>query len=104
VTSDEALMDICRREFTRYIELSGEAAVTQGETSQPSALAWWKKKSVDLPILAPLARKWMGCIASSVPSERVFSTAGNTITKRRGALKADTVRDVIFLAENATCS
>lgn len=101
VASDEALIDICRRE---YIELSGEAPVTQGEMSQPSALAWWEKNHVDLPILSPLARKWMGCIASSVPPERAFSTAGNTITKRRGALKPDTVRDIIFLAENATCS
>ncbi|EGZ18209.1 hypothetical protein PHYSODRAFT_497967 [Phytophthora sojae] len=66
----------------------------------PSALSWWKQNHSKFPTIAVLARKWLGCIATSVPSERAFSTVGNTVTKRRCSLKASTVRDMVFMAQN----
>lgn len=100
--SDEVLKRSCRQELERYMYISSAAGLGESDQSPPSPLTWWKTNHLDFPILAPLARKWLGCVASSVPSERAFSTAGNTITKRRSALKPATVRDIIFMAQNAT--
>lgn len=103
-TSDAALKRDCERELEKYIERSSEAKANKKDKTPPSPLLWWKEHHSEFRTLAPLARKWLGCTASSVPSERAFSTAGNTITKRRGALNADTVRDLIFMAQNSTRS
>ncbi|KAK1931613.1 Zinc finger BED domain-containing protein 4 [Phytophthora citrophthora] len=89
-------------ELERYIHSSCEANLGNNDQSPPSPLSWWKTHHFNFPIIATLVRKLLGCVASSVPSERAFSTTGNTITKRRGALKADTVRDIIFMAQNVT--
>ncbi|EGZ22139.1 hypothetical protein PHYSODRAFT_492443 [Phytophthora sojae] len=100
----EMLIRDCERELEKYIERSSEAKANKKDKTPPSPLLWWKEHHSEFRTLAPLARKWLGCTASSVPSERAFSTAGNTITKRRGALNADTVRDLIFMAQNSTRS
>jgi hypothetical protein len=42
-------------------------------------LQWWKVKQHQFPLLAALAKKYLGVPATSAPSERVFSTAGLTI-------------------------
>jgi hypothetical protein len=42
------------------------------------------------------------CIqATSAPSERMFSSAGNIITKKRASLEPDISSDLIFLDEIA---
>ena len=59
------------------------------------------------PVWASLARDYLSVMASSVSSERAFSSAGITISKRRNRLKADIVealqglkcmirRDILF--------
>ncbi|RLN96681.1 hypothetical protein BBJ28_00026154 [Nothophytophthora sp. Chile5] len=93
---DDKLLEECKWEFNKYMR---ESALVKA-TTEP--LTWWRDNQRSFQHIAPLARKWLGCIATSVPSERAFSTAGNTITKRRSALKASTVRDLIFIAENPT--
>ncbi|EGZ06815.1 hypothetical protein PHYSODRAFT_529669 [Phytophthora sojae] len=45
-------------------------------------------------------RKYFGGVATSVPSERCFSAAGNAVTNRRNKLTGDNVRDIIFLHSN----
>lgn len=63
-------------------------------------LAWWKEREAKYPLLSRLA-KCMLCIpATSVPSERVFSTAGDIITQQRASLKAKHVDRIIFLKKN----
>ena len=61
---------------------------------------WWQKNKTEYPILAVLARQWLGCVGSSVPSERVFSTSGNIVTKKRAAIEPNLVRDMTFIAHN----
>ncbi|EMD32067.1 hypothetical protein CERSUDRAFT_27740, partial [Gelatoporia subvermispora B] len=43
------------------------------------------------PVWASLARDYLAVLATSVSSERAFSSAGITITKRRNRLKGDIV-------------
>ncbi|OWZ14320.1 hypothetical protein PHMEG_00012221 [Phytophthora megakarya] len=52
------------------------------------------------PILATLARKWLGCIATSMPSERAFSTSRNLVTKKRCAIAPDIIRNTLFVGQN----
>ncbi|EGZ11392.1 hypothetical protein PHYSODRAFT_412203, partial [Phytophthora sojae] len=61
---------------------------------------WWKVNGDNYPNLRKLARKWLGAVATSVPSERAFSTSGNIITVKRSSLKPTMVRDLVFMAEN----
>jgi hypothetical protein len=50
-----------------------------------------------LPVWASLARDFLAIMASSVSSERAFSGAGITISKRRNRLKGDIVEALQFL-------
>eukprot|EP00644_Phytophthora_capsici_P002977 jgi/Phyca11/102671/e_gw1.7.934.1 len=84
----------CKREFTRYLE----RIFTVKNDVNP--FTWWKANGDDYPNLRRLARKWLGTVATSVPSERAFSTSGNVITVKRSSLKAAMVRDLVFIAEN----
>ena len=49
------------------------------------------------PVWASLARDYLPIMASSVSSERAFSSAGITISKRRTRLKPDIVEALQFL-------
>lgn len=58
---------------------------------------WWGIHSARYPVWGSLARDFLPIMASSVSSERAFSSAGITITKRRNRLKADVVEALQFL-------
>jgi hypothetical protein len=49
------------------------------------------------PVWASLARKYLSIMASSVSSERAFSAAALTITKRHNRLKGDVVEAIQVL-------
>ncbi|EGZ11164.1 hypothetical protein PHYSODRAFT_419461, partial [Phytophthora sojae] len=61
---------------------------------------WWGFHKKKYPNLSKLARKWLGIVATSAPSERAFSTSGSILTVKRGSLAPDFVRDIVFIAEN----
>ena len=63
-----------------------------------SPLLWWKVNAERFPNLAPVL---LSIPATSTPSERVFSTAGNTVTKLRSCLKPKNVDALIFLNINS---
>ncbi|KZV89450.1 hypothetical protein EXIGLDRAFT_580196, partial [Exidia glandulosa HHB12029] len=52
---------------------------------------WWGMMSTRYPTWASLAGDILAAMASSVSAERVFSSAGITITKRRNRLQGDIV-------------
>ncbi|CAN0245584.1 unnamed protein product, partial [Discosporangium mesarthrocarpum] len=66
-------------EITRFRATTG----LQLEASGDDALVWWTKNQHGFPYLARLAVTHLAIPATSATSERVFSTAGNTVTKKR---------------------
>ncbi|KAL6473272.1 hypothetical protein MHYP_G00194600 [Metynnis hypsauchen] len=64
------------------------------------ALVWWKEHEPTFPALSKLAVRYMGITATSVPAERVFSKAGEVLSKKRNRLKGKTVNMILFLNKN----
>ena len=54
-------------------------------------LMWWKEYGWRLPLLSGLAKECLCVPATSVPSERVFSTAGDILSAQRAAMVPDKV-------------
>ncbi|XP_060583389.1 E3 SUMO-protein ligase ZBED1-like [Ruditapes philippinarum] len=65
-----------------------------------SPLQWWKENEVSLPLLASLAKKYLAVPGNTVPSERVFSTAGDIVSGQRACLKSKHVDRLLFLKKN----
>ena len=63
-------------------------------------LSWWKTNEFYFPLLAILAKKYLCVPGTSVPSERIYSTAGDIVTGQRPCLKAKHVDQLIFLKKN----
>ena len=63
-------------------------------------LAFWKERRVNFPMLSKLARKYLCIPATSSPSERLFSAAGNVVTCQRSCLKPGKVDMLVFLTKN----
>ena len=65
-----------------------------------SPLDYWKQKQSLWPLLATMARKYLSIPPSSVPSERLFSTAGEVMSDRRNRLAPEKVEMLLFLNKN----
>lgn len=65
-------------------------------------LQWWRDNEKRFPIISQIARKILCIPATSIPSERVFSTAGNIVTSKRSCLSSRNVNMLIFLSQNAS--
>jgi len=73
-------------------------------------LEWWRTNEPTYPHIAKLAKQYLAVPATakqylavpatSVPSERVFSTAGDIVTASRSSLSADNVDKLIFFTKN----
>ncbi|XP_063955358.1 E3 SUMO-protein ligase ZBED1-like [Lytechinus pictus] len=70
------------------------------EDGDQDPLLWWKLNERLFPSLSKFAKKYLCICATSCPSERVFSTAGNIVTPKRSLLKPSKVNMLVFLAEN----
>ena len=68
--------------------------------SEFDPIVWWRGRIACYPCLSETV-KYMFCVpATSVPSERVFSTAGNIVTKKRSRLNPANVDILLFLNHN----
>ena len=70
--------------------------------SSETVVHWWKAHHKTYTLLAKLAKVYLGIPATSVPSERGFSTAGDIVTAQRSALNAENVDKLIFLKKKKT--
>ena len=59
-------------------------------------LIWWNKNRETFPILSKMARKYLCVMATSVPSERLFSAAGSIVSARRNTLKPAKVNSAFW--------
>lgn len=60
-------------------------------------LLWWEENQYKFPLVSNMARRLLCIPSTSVPSERVFSAAGDIVCSQRANLKAKTVDMLIFL-------
>ncbi len=63
-------------------------------------LQWWREHQAQFPQLSKVAKNIRCVQASSAPSERNFSIAGNVVSKRRCALRPHSVNDILFMNSN----
>ena len=61
------------------------------------ALQWWRENAHIYPTLSKLARRYFCPLATSVPSERLFSKAGELVSARRSSLKPKHIDMYLFL-------
>jgi len=60
----------------------------------------WRRGAVNLfPWLGVLARRVLAIPATSAAPERLFSTAGNVMTKKRLRLTCDNMKELVYLHE-----
>ena len=75
-------------------------AYLKEEPTEEAPLEWWKRNAFRYPLLSNIARRYLIIPATSVPSERVFSTAGHIANQKRACLLPENVTMLVFLAEN----
>jgi hypothetical protein len=63
-------------------------------------LEWWKTHQTEFPLLANLAKTYLCIPGTSVPSERVFRTAGDIVRSERSVLTPEHVDQLVFLKKN----
>lgn len=63
-------------------------------------LTWWRENEKRFPQLSKIARCLLNILATSTPSERIFSVAGLTVNKLRSSLKPKNVDSLVFLNKN----
>ena len=80
-----------RREVQKYALLDADDG---------DALDWWRNNERKFSLLSVLARKYLCIQSTSVPSQRVFSTAGHIVNAKRASLLPENVNMLIFLSQN----
>ena len=85
--TDEAA-ESTAEEFARF---KAEKKLSDGE----NPLMWWKTNEHRFPRLSQLAKNVLCVPATSVPSEKLFSSAGYIVNKRRASLDPQTVNMLV---------
>jgi hypothetical protein len=105
-TAEEAPPAKRARHYEEFDDLHEEevqaSELEQYQNIPPAAcnlpiLTWWKAHSSQLPALSRLARNTLCVMASSSPSERVFSVAGQVVSARRTSLHPSSVNNILLL-------
>ena len=60
-------------------------------------LQWWKDNIATLSKMEKTVRKYLTILATSVPSERLFSKAGELVSTKRSSIKPKNVNMLLFL-------
>ena len=92
--SSDYFKDCIDLEFRKYLSL-------EKVDRKACPIKWWKNVgSKQFPQLFECAKKYQCMLATSVPSERVFSNAGQVLNKKRASLGKDTANILITLHSN----
>ena len=71
-----------------------------GKANLEELRGYWYRHKNEWPALTRLALSYLSCPPSSVTSERVFSLAGNIVTKERCALLPGNIGKLAFIKFN----
>ncbi|XP_065810939.1 zinc finger BED domain-containing protein 4-like [Labrus bergylta] len=63
-------------------------------------LTWWQSRRVVYPRICEFMKRRLCIVATSVPSERVFSKTGQIVSERRSRLSSSKVRQLVFINAN----
>jgi len=74
--------------------------LTSTERGSFNLMNWWEANERNYPRLASLAKEILAIPATSVPTERTFSDAGNIITAKRSRLLPENVDMLVFIYHN----
>ena len=88
------LLKVIQDELERYLK----TAETNFRSDDP--LLWWRNHESCFPTIAKLTRKYLSIPAFTAPAERVFSTAKNTVQKKRWRILSERLCRCIFLRQN----
>ena len=61
---------------------------------------WWNENRVWFPDLARIAQRYLSPTATSVPSERLFSSAGSLYSDRRNRILPKQAESLFFIKSN----
>ncbi|KYQ55156.1 Zinc finger BED domain-containing protein 4, partial [Trachymyrmex zeteki] len=61
-------------------------------------LTYWYQAKMEYPNLYEIAIKYLSIVGTSVPSERLFSKAGNILIEKRSRLSGTRLSKLIFLS------
>jgi hypothetical protein len=89
-----------QQEIEKYLSFPNQDAFLEDQLSFADPLEWWKDNAGSFKILPDLVKELFCIPATSAPSERVFSDAGNTITDERSRLTPDLASSIVFLNNN----
>ena len=93
------VIDLTSKQSMTTSEMMLECYLTEPVRCRDS-LQWWRAHQDQFPLLATLARQYLAIPATGVPSERIFSSAGLTVTKLRAGLDPSNVDKLLFLHKN----
>jgi hypothetical protein len=97
--SNSLLASMFMQNIEKSDEVSDYLAIPQIQFNG-CPLEWWKMNERKFPILSNLAKKYLCIPATSTPSERLFSDAGNIMTIKRTQLLPSTFEHLLFLKRN----
>jgi len=63
-------------------------------------ILWWCDNAARFPSLSNAAQWYLAAPANSVPSERLFSLAGDICSEKRTCLLAENIEHLVFLKAN----
>lgn len=99
-TTERVSLNAVNAELSSYkkeIPLNIRKDMSKTDSPYNNPLVWWKAHEMTYPLLATLARRILCVPATSAPSERVFSTAGCVVNKKRASLDSWNVANCVFL-------
>lgn len=88
-----SIQDHAEKEMQMYRE-------TPPNFTSDDPAAWWWNQRMTYPLMSNMAFLYLCVQASSTPSERVFSTAGDTICAERSRIQPEKADMLIFLNKN----
>ncbi|XP_041462046.1 zinc finger BED domain-containing protein 4-like [Lytechinus variegatus] len=93
---NESLRDVASRELKRYLQKPN----IDIRSNQEAVLQYFGENGREFPNLTQTALSFLACPMSSVTSERMFSLAGNILTKKRCSLDPDNLNKLAVIKVN----